>query len=74
MRLQMLLPKVNPKEMSEPSRCIDEGCSSRRVVLHQLVKKAWRDTVHQEVEVHRYRCLKCKRTFRVSVKHTPQIE
>jgi hypothetical protein len=27
--------------------------------------KALRDTVHHQVQVHRYRCLKCKRTFRV---------
>jgi hypothetical protein len=24
-----------------------------------------RDTVYQEVQVHRYQCLRCKRTFRV---------
>jgi len=29
------------------------------------VRKALRDTVHRQVEVHRYRCLKCGRTFRV---------
>jgi transposase-like protein len=29
------------------------------------VRKALRDTVYQEVQVHRYQCLKCKRTFRV---------
>jgi hypothetical protein len=29
------------------------------------VAKPLRDTVYQEVQVHRYQCLKCKRTFRV---------
>jgi len=29
------------------------------------VAKALRDTVYQEVQVHRYQCLRCKRTFRV---------
>jgi len=29
------------------------------------VAKALRDTVYQEVRVHRYQCLRCKRTFRV---------
>jgi transposase-like protein len=29
------------------------------------VTKALRDTVYHEVQVHRYQCLKCKRTFRV---------
>ena len=37
----------------------------KRVVMHQPMQKALRDTVHQQVEVHRYRCLKCQRTFRV---------
>jgi transposase-like protein len=29
------------------------------------VAKSLRDTVYHEVQVHRYQCLKCKRTFRV---------
>src|SRR5579859_4383153 len=29
------------------------------------VAKPLRDTVYHEVQVHRYQCLKCKRTFRV---------
>lgn len=29
------------------------------------MKKALRDTKHQQVEAYRYRCLKCGRTFRV---------
>ena len=29
------------------------------------VAKPLRDTVYQEVQVHRYQCLKCRRTFRV---------
>jgi transposase-like protein len=33
--------------------------------LRQQVAKALRDTVYQEVQVHRYQCLRCKRTFRV---------
>jgi len=39
--------------------------TSKQVRLHQPVKKAVRDTVYQQVEAHRYRCLKCGRTFRV---------
>jgi hypothetical protein len=33
--------------------------------LRQEVAKPLRDTVYHEVRVHRYQCLKCKRTFRV---------
>src|SRR6266581_9169044 len=65
MRLHLLLPKVNPKAIPVPSKCAYANCKSLQVRLHQPVKKALRDTVHQQVEVHRYRCLKCGRTFRV---------
>jgi hypothetical protein len=33
--------------------------------LRQEVTKALRDTVYHEVQVHRYECLRCQRTFRV---------
>jgi hypothetical protein len=41
------------------------GCSGRKVYLRQVVTKPLRDTVYQEVQVHRSQCLKCHRTFRV---------
>jgi transposase-like protein len=65
MRLHLLLPKVNPKALAVPAKCGYADCTSKQVRLHQPVSKALRDTVHQQVEVHRYRCLKCGRTFRV---------
>jgi transposase-like protein len=65
MRLHLLLAKVEPKAIPVPAQCAYPNCTSKRVQLHQPVKKALRDTVHQQVEVHRYRCLKCGRTFRV---------
>jgi transposase-like protein len=65
MRLHLLLAQVEPKAIPVPSKCANLNCTSKRVQLHQPVKKALRDTVHQQVEVHRYRCLKCGRTFRV---------
>ncbi len=65
MRLHLLLPKVDPQAIPVPSKCAYPDCTSIQVRLHQPVKKALRDTVHQQVEVHRYRCLKCGRTFRV---------
>jgi transposase-like protein len=65
MRLHLLLAKVEPKAMPVPSKCGYGDCTSKQVRLHQPVKKALRDTMHQQVEAHRYRCLKCGRTFRV---------
>src|SRR4249920_2145455 len=61
MRLRILLPKVNPV----PTRCAYAGCGGRKFHLRQEVAKPLRDTVYHEVQVHRYQCLRCKRTFRV---------
>ena len=65
MRLHLLLPKVNPKEITPPSHCADPNCQGRKFRFHQPVSKALRDMVYHEVQAHRYQCLKCGRTFRV---------
>jgi transposase-like protein len=65
MRLRIVLPKVNPEAIPVPTRCSYSACSSRKFHFRQGVTKALRDTVYHEVHVHRYQCLKCKRTFRV---------
>src|SRR6266699_1396585 len=65
MRLRILLPKVNPEAITVPTRCAYIGCSGSKFYLRQEVAKPLRDTVYQQVQVHRYQCLKCKRTFRV---------
>jgi transposase-like protein len=65
MRLRIVLPKVNPQAMIVPTRCPYAGCSGRKFHLRQEVTKPLRDTVYHEVQVHRYQCLRCKRTFRV---------
>ncbi len=65
MRLHLLLAKVKPEQITPPTHCVDPQCSSQKFRLHQPVKKALRDTVYHEVQVSRYQCLKCKRTFRV---------
>jgi transposase-like protein len=65
MRLHLLLAKVQPEQITEPTHCVDPQCKSQKFRLHQPVKKARRDTVSHEVQVSRYQCLKCKRTFRV---------
>ena len=65
MRLRIVLPKVNPEAITVPTRCAYAGCAGRKFHLRQQVAKPLRDTVYHEVQVHRYQCLKCKRTFRV---------
>src|SRR5207245_11762615 len=65
MRLRIVLPKVNPEAITVPTRCAYAGCGGRKLHLRQEVAKPLRDTVYHEVQVHRYQCLKCKRTFRV---------
>src|SRR5437763_16710862 len=65
MRLQLLLPKVDPEAIPLPSKCGYADCTSQQVSLHQPVSKALRDTKYEQVEADRYRCLKCGRTFRV---------
>lgn len=65
MRLRIVLPKVKPEVIAVPTRCVDASCGGRKLHLRQQVAKALRDTVYQEVQVHRYQCLRCKRTFRV---------
>jgi transposase-like protein len=65
MRLRILLAKVNPEAIPVPTRCTYPGCGGRKVHLRLEVTKSLRDTVYHEVQVHRYECLKCQRTFRV---------
>jgi len=65
MRLQMLLPKVEPATFRLPTACPHPGCLGAHFRERQEVNKAVRDTVHQQVVARRYECLRCHRTFRV---------
>jgi hypothetical protein len=65
MRVRIVLPKVTPEAITVPTRCVYAGCGGRKFHLRQEVAQPLRDTVYQEVQVHRYQCLKCKRTYRV---------
>ena len=65
MRLHLLLPKVNPDQITPPTTCADPKCRGRKFRFHQPESLAWRETAYQEVQAHRYQCLKCGRTFRV---------
>ena len=74
MRLRILLPKVNPEAIAVPSNCPYAGCGGRKFHVRQQVSKSLRDTVYQEVQVPRYPCLRCKRTFRVYPEGTTRAQ
>ena len=63
MRLQLILPLVEPTVIRLPATCPYEGCEGVYFRHHQEVTKSLRDTVYPQVVTHRYECLRCKRTF-----------
>jgi transposase-like protein len=65
MRLQLILPRVEPSEMTLPSICPYESCQGRHFRHHQEVGKPLKDTEYDAVSAQRYECLRCKRTFRL---------
>lgn len=66
MRIRMHLPRVEPEEYDMPEVCAHNGCEGKHFKLHQRhCRRAVLDPDHEEVNVRRYRCLSCKRTFRV---------
>ena len=65
MRLQMLLPKVEPEHLSPPTKCPNDRCPGTHFRKRQEVGKAVRDTRYEHVRAWRYECLRCHRTFRV---------
>lgn len=66
MRIRMHLPHVQPDEYAMPTVCVYDGCEGAHFKLHQRhCRRSIADTDHDKVNVQRYRCLSCKRTFRV---------
>ena len=66
MRLRMRLPEVKPAEYQLPDRCPHEDCEGEYFKAHQQrCEKAVQDPDCAQVNAKRYKCLKCKRTFRV---------
>lgn len=65
MRLNLILPVVNPDQIEEPEKCPYGKCGGKHFHLRQEVKKPIRDSKYEEVQALRYECLKCGRTFRV---------
>jgi transposase-like protein len=65
MRLQLILPQVQPMQFKEPLECPHKGCRGRHFERHQEVDKPLKDTTYGAAVARRYRCLRCQRTFRV---------
>lgn len=65
MRLNLILPQVEPTKYGEPKKCANPECKGKRFYVRQEVKKRVRDTKCEEVTAKRYECLRCHRTFRV---------
>ncbi len=65
MRLSLILPPVQPEVYGDQPGCPYAGCGGSHVQHWQAVPKPVRDTQVHEVVAHRYRCVRCGRTFRV---------
>lgn len=72
MHISVRLPKLEPTAMQPPTRCplrhlkTHRRCTGMHFKLHQIhCRKPVRDLRHTQLIVQRYRCLKCRRTFRV---------
>jgi transposase-like protein len=67
MRISVRLPKVKPGEYEGPEECVYAGCGGQHFKRHgqQGERKPLRDTRYEEVSSHRWKCLRCGRTFRV---------
>jgi len=65
MRLNLLLPTVEPEKFEKPKKCPTEGCNGTDFYQQAKVKKSIVDTKYKEVSAWRYKCLKCGHSFRV---------
>ena len=65
MRLNLILPAVNPSKYKIVEQCPYPNCGGKHFKRHQEVDKAIRDSKYCQVRAIRNRCLKCGRTFRV---------
>lgn len=65
MRLNLILPVVDPEKWKKAEHCPFQSCNGKHFKIHQEVDKAVRDSQYTQVRARRYRCLKCGRTFRI---------
>jgi transposase-like protein len=72
MRLNLILPKVEPNAFEYPKKCPREGCPGMRFIPRQEVRKQIVDAQHAEVTAWRCACRKCGHVFRVYPKGVSQ--
>jgi transposase-like protein len=65
MRLQLILPRVEPEAIKGLCACPYEDCDGTVLQFLQAVEKPLRDSKYSQVVAHRYQCLRCLRTHRV---------
>jgi transposase-like protein len=65
MRLNLILPKVEPNAFEYPQKCPRPGCPGMRFLPRQAVSKKIVDAQHPEVTAWRCECRKCGHVFRV---------
>jgi hypothetical protein len=65
MRLNLILPKVEPTQFEFPKKCPQQGCRGMRFIPRQEVSKQIVDAQHPEVTAWRCVCKKCGHVFRV---------
>lgn len=72
MRLNLILPKVEPTQFELPKECPQKGCRGMRFIPWQEVSKKIVDAQHPEVTVWRCECKKCGHVFRVYLEEVSQ--
>lgn len=65
MRLNLILPKVEPTHFEIPKKCPRPGCSGVRFIPRQEVSKKIVDAQYPQVKAWRYECVSCGHVFRV---------
>ncbi|NTU56754.1 MAG: hypothetical protein HGA79_10940 [Anaerolineales bacterium] len=65
MRLNLILPKVEPNQYEFPKQCPQKGCPGMRFIPRQEVSKKIVDAQHPEVTAWRCECKQCGHVFRV---------
>jgi hypothetical protein len=72
MRLNLILPKVEPNQFEFPKKCPRQGCPEMRFIPRQEVSKKIVDAQHPAVTAWRCECRKCGYVFRVYPKGVSQ--
>jgi hypothetical protein len=72
MRLNLILPKVEPTKFEYPQQCPRKGCGGMRFIPRQQVSKKIVDAQHPQVTAWRYECKQCGYVLRVYPKGVNQ--